>query len=321
MLYPILKFVRVSALPSAWADTLGGCALALAVSASGVFRFEPAKLPWLLLMTLGIYLGGMAHNDVAHFDKDRLLGKKRPLVTGELPPMAGFIVMLALFATGLLGAFMAGCAGEAAVLVLLVLAYNKLARGRATPDGFVQSGGSAALAVAVIAACRGLHVLLPLLAHAPESVVGHLVTRPLVWGFAATVVVWFMLVTSVSLFEDRGGGADALRWIARLAVPVVFAYPLYLLARPGQPVLVIGLIAPLLVLVALLWRYWQASDRAVADPNPRHVGMLVGAGIRSECLLMAALAWMLVPQQPGWGLAALLCFPAAILAARWVSPT
>jgi hypothetical protein len=49
--------------------------------------------------------------------------------------------------------------------------------------------------------------------------------------------------------------------------------------------------------------------------------MLVGAGIRSECLLMAALAWMLVPHQPGWGLAAALCFPAAIVAARWVSPT
>src|SRR5690606_36565534 len=62
-LSPVLKLVRLSALPSAWADQFGGMALALALAPVLGYRFDALKIAWLLPASLGVYLGGMALND------------------------------------------------------------------------------------------------------------------------------------------------------------------------------------------------------------------------------------------------------------------
>ena len=107
-LTPILKLVRLSALPSAWADQFGGMALASVLVGAGYWRFEPWKIALLLPMSFGIYLGGMALNDVLHVRKDRLLHKPRPLATGDLTLAQGWAITLLLFTLGIVCGFAAG---------------------------------------------------------------------------------------------------------------------------------------------------------------------------------------------------------------------
>ena len=316
---PVLKLVRLSALPSAWADQFGGMALAVALAPTMGYRFDAAKIAWLLPMSLGVYLGGMALNDVMHASKDRLLGKHRPIVTGELSWSGAWGVMAALFSVGLLSGLLAGVGGWVALLIVLVFVYNWLAMGRIEGGTVRQPFARAAASVVVIAFCRALHVSLPLLAHARlELISGNEAWRI----FAASVFLYFCLVTIVSLFEDSGGGRASLRSVSYLLYAAVLVFPAFLLARPGHassPVL--GVFIPLTVLAWLLVGLQGKLDVARHEPTPPNLGRTVGAGIRGECLLMCGFALMLAPQQPWWGLAALAMYPAATVLSKWISPT
>jgi len=315
----ILKLVRLSALPSAWADVFGGMALAVALASRLYYRVEVSRLPWLLLASLGVYLGGMACNDVMHARKDRLLGKRRPIVTGEISWQAAWIVMAALFGVGLLGGLIAGVAGWVALLIGLVFLYNWLAIGRIEGVKVRQPAARAAAGVAVIALCRALHVSLPLLAFGRlQSIVALEAWRL----FAASVFLYIGLVTVVSLFEDSGGGRKSLRSVSWLLYAAVLLFPAYVLAQPGasaRPVL--GVFVPLAVLAWLLVTMQGHLDAARREPAPANLGRTVGAGIRGECLLMCGFSLMLATNQPWWGLAALACYPAGKVLSRWISPT
>ena len=323
MIKGALKLVRLSALPSAWADQFGGMALAVLLVGAGYYRIDVSKLPWLLLASLGVYLGGMALNDVLHVRKDRLLGKQRPIVTGQISLPAAWGVTLALFAAGTLAGALAGVVGPVLALIALTFVYNHLAAGRIVGVNVKQPKAWAAASVLVIAACRAIHVCLPLLAHTGAERLPWLLANHMVVAlFAGSVFVYFCMVTVISLFEDSGGGKRALRAVSVLLLPVVFVLPLWLLARPGvAPSVVLGIVVPLLVLAALLTGLWHKLDAARKQPIPPKLGACVGAGIRGEALLMAGFALMLAPAQPWWGLAALACFPASVLLSRWISPT
>jgi hypothetical protein len=107
-----------------------------------------------------------------------------------------------------------------------------------------------------------------------------------------------------------------------LLTPVPLVLPLVVLARPGvAPSIVLGVLAPLLVAAALVLNLWRALDTARQSPTPPNLGKAVGAGIRGECLLMAAFALALAPMQPWWGLGAAALYPVGRVMARWVSPT
>lgn len=320
---PYLKLVRLSALPSALADVFGGMALAMALGPGfGLWHPGIDRLPWLLLATTGIYLGGMASNDVLHARKDGLLGKKRPIVTGEVTFKSAWALTCLLYAVGLAGAIVAGCAGPALLLVALTLLYNWLARGRIVGVHVTQPLGLSVAAVAVIALCRALHVLLPLFAYVPAQFPLVRLLDTIAPLFAASVFVYFALVTTVSLFEDTGGGRKALHAVQILLMPVPLALPVVVLMRPGAaPSFLLGVIAPLLIAVALLLGLWKALDVARESPTPPNLGKAVGTGIRGECLLMAAFALALVPLQPWWGLCALAMYPIGRVMTRWISPT
>lgn len=310
-----LKLVRLSALPSALADVLGGMALAVAL----VGGIGAGKLPWLLLASTGVYLGGMACNDVVHTRKDRLLGKRRPIVAGEISWQAAWTVMAALFVAGLVGGLMAGVGAWVALLIVLVFLYNWLAIGRIEGANVRQPFARATAGVAVIALCRALHVSLPLLAHASFPQIAGLETWRL---FAGSVFVYFCLVTIVSLFEDSGGGRTSLRGVSYALYAAVLLFPAYLLAQPGTaPSPILGVFLPLIVLALLLTGLQGKLDVARREPTPPNLGRTVGAGIRGECLLMAGFALMLAPQQPWWGLGALALYPVGWMLSKWISPT
>ncbi|MCA8913426.1 MAG: hypothetical protein KDB82_17130 [Planctomycetes bacterium] len=322
-LSPVLKLVRLSALPSAWADQFGGMALAFAMVGAGYWRFEPAKIALLLPMSFGVYLGGMALNDVLHVRKDRLLHKPRPIVTGDLSLAQGWAITLLLFAIGVGCGFAVGCGGAVLALVALIFLYNHLAAGRIRGVEVQHPKVWTVAGVAVIAACRAIHVLLPLMAHAgPNRLPTLLHTKTAVALFAGSVFGYFCLVTIVSLFEDSGGGRRALRIVSVLLLPTVLALPAYVLSRPGSagsPVL--GIFLPLLILASLLLMLWRKLDAAHREPIPPKLGACVGAGIRGEALLMAGFALMLAHERPWWGLLALACYPAGSILSKWISPT
>ena len=321
-LTPILKLVRLSALPSAWADQFGGMALAAAMLGAGYWQFLPGKIAWLLLMSLGVYLGGMALNDVLHVRKDRLLQKPRPIASGELSLATGWAVTLGLFGVGIAGGFMAGCGGPVLALIALIFLYNHLAAGKIVGVEVKQPKAWAVAGVIVIAACRGLHVSLPLIAHAGASRYPELLQRWTVALFAGSVFVYFCFVTIVSLFEDTGGGRKALLALSLLLVPVVLTLPVYLLAQPGQPASpILGVFIPLAILAWLLQGLWRKLDAARKDPIPPKLGACVSAGIRGEALLMAGFALVLSSAQPWWGLLALCMYPAGSVLSKWISPT
>lgn len=315
----VAKLVRVSALPSALADVFGGMALAYALAGRASFTVFPARLPWLILASLGVYLGGMALNDVMHARKDALLRKQRPIITGEITWSQAWVVMALLFAAGMIGAWLAGVAGWVALLIVLVFLYNWLAIGRIQGARVTQPFARAAAGVAVIALCRALHVSLPLFAFGRIE----LIVQQETWRlFAASVFLYFCLVTVVSLFEDSGGGKAALRSVAWLLYAAVLVFPAYLLGQPGSahsPVL--GVFVPLAVLAWLLVTLQRLLHIARREPTPPNLGRTVGAGIRGECLLMCGFALLLVPHQPLWGLAALACYPVGKVLSAWVSPT
>jgi 4-hydroxybenzoate polyprenyltransferase len=316
----VLKLVRLSALPSAWADQFGGMALAFAMVGAGYWRFEPAKIVWLLVMSLGVYLGGMALNDVLHVRKDRLLRKPRPIASGELKLSTGWLVTLGLFGVGIAGGFAAGCGGPVLALIALIFLYNHLAAGRIVGVEVKQPKLWAIASVVVIAACRGIHVSLPLLAHAGG--LPQLLRHTTVALFAGSVFLYFGFVTIVSLFEDTGGGRRALFALSLLLAPVVLTLPVYLLAQTGQPASpILGVFLPLALLAWLLHGLWRKLDAARKEPTPPKLGACVGAGIRGEALLMAGFALMLAPTQPWWGLLALTMYPAGSLLSHWISPT
>lgn len=313
---PVLKLVRVSALPSALADVFGGVALAWALLGA---EFEPLKLPWLLLATIGVYLGGMALNDVLHVRKDGLLRKKRPIVTREIGAGEARIVTAVLFGLGMLGGVLAGAAVWVALLILCILIYNLLAMGSVRGVQVVNPLPRAAAGVVVIALCRALHVSIPLLAHGAYGVLLETPHWPL---FAGSVFVYFCLVTVVSLFEDSGGGRFALRMVSWLLYPAVLAMPVYMMVTPphgGHELL--AFVLPALLAALLLVGLQGLLDKARKEPTPPNLGRTVGAGIRGEALLMATFAFLLAADQWWWGLLALTCWPASRIMSRWVSPT
>lgn len=315
----LFRLVRISALPSALADVFGGMALAIALAPRGYFTVNAAKLPWLLLATIGVYLGGMACNDLLHARKDTLLRKQRPIVAGEISWRGAWFVMAGLFVTAMVGGLLAGIAGWVALLIVLIFLYNWLAIGIIDGAQVRQPLPRAAAGVAVIALCRALHVSLPLLAFGNLTVLARMEAWRL---FAASVFLYFCLVTVVSLFEDTGGGRKALRSVAWLLYAAVLVFPAFVLSQPGSahsPVL--GVFVPLLVLAWLLVGLQKLLDTARKEPTPPNLGRTVGAGIRGECLLMAGFALLLAPHQPWWGLCALACYPVGKLLSKWVSPT
>ena len=318
MLKGALKLLRISALPSALADVLGGSALALAALPWVPHaHFAREKLPWLVLTSVGIYLGGMGLNDLLHRHKDAALNKPRPIVTGAISVEVAALLTSLLYAMGLGASVFAGCAVLALVLALATVAYNALALGKVERGQVRLSAPAALLGVATLAFARGLHVLLPLYAlsggqGAPFGAVSIVFT---------TVFAYFLLVTLVSLFEDSGGGRRALALVQAALLPVIFAVPLWSLAQGDRGHPLIEDLLPMVIAATLYLWLSYALLRARQEPTPRNLGRCVGLGIRGECLMMAAFALALLPQDPAWGAGAMLCFPAAALLSKWVSPT
>ena len=215
------QVLRVSLFGTAAADALAGFVLARGVSGAAV---DLEVLPLLVLVSLGLYHGGMALNDWADREEDLRVGRDRPLPRGLVAPSAVLAVALGLLAGAVALAFALGASvglGALALGVLVVL-YDLIGRGDL-------------LGPLLLGACRALNLSLPLLA------VGAPAELPLeVWSAPALYAGYVFTLSRLGRYEDGAASPLPLETPARLVrllallLPCVALLPVTGVTWPGR---------------------------------------------------------------------------------------
>ncbi|MFY1595691.1 SCO3242 family prenyltransferase [Micromonospora sp. WMMD737] len=303
----LAELVRAPAALSVPGDVVAGAA-----AAGTLGRRTPA----LAAASVLLYWAGMAANDWADRRLDAVERPERPIPSGRVAPGAALGLAAGLTAAGVALATAAG--GRRAATVAVPLA--------AAVWGYDLAAKSTAAGPAVMAACRGLDVLL--------GATGGRALRAV--PAAVTVAAHTWTVTALSRREVTGADAALpLRTLAGTALVAAGAAAPPLTrpdrrsragtgAAPADPSGRVPRRGPAGALPALLagWyaaRYGAAQARAAADPRPGRVRAAVGAGITGLPALQGALT-----ARAGAGLLGLVVAAAAPLGgrlARRISPT
>lgn len=361
----ILALIRIPNLPTTAADILGGALFAGALAGmahadlvSDALRSSLSytefsgvwwAIPLLMLASACLYSASIADNDVQHFEKDTLLNKRGPLVTGAITRGRAAVIAFAGHLAGILLA-----TGSGALLVLglskpaesdlsfavmafgalslwIVVAsrlYNALAAGRILktaevtsqwqPPGKLATGSG----VVLMASCRAANMSMGMLCGAIMSadlyrllyvegvermslqhVLAHHFSGHL-WIGAAVSLCYFIAVMGVSLAEDFGAKSRALILPFVLAQAACWTPALLALSSSGNDAA--RWLPVMFCSIALSTLLAQRFLRAIRDPKPRNIGMIVKWSIAGDCLLMAALAQVSLLDQPGWSVAVAL---------------
>ncbi|MGC5020835.1 SCO3242 family prenyltransferase [Micromonospora sp. DT47] len=239
-----------------------------------------------------LYWAGMAANDWADRRLDAVERPERPIPSGRVAPATAVGLAAGLTAAGLGLAAAAG--GRRATAVALPLA--------AAIWGYDLTAKNTAAGPAVMAACRGLDVLL--------GATGGRVARAV--PAALTVAAHTWTVTALSRREVTG--ADAALPLRTLAGTVLVA-----VAATASRQRDVTAALPVALAGWYVARYGGAQARVVAEPTAGRVRAAVGAGITGLPALQGALT-----ARAGAGLLGLAVAAAAPLGrrlARKVSPT
>ncbi|MFI7279108.1 SCO3242 family prenyltransferase [Micromonospora chersina] len=299
----LAELVRAPAALSVPGDVLSGAA-----AAGTLDRRTPALAGASVLL----YWAGMAANDWADRRLDAVERPERPIPSGRIRPATALGVAAGLTAAGLAVAGAAG--GRRATAVAVPLA--------ATIWGYDLLAKNTAAGPAVMAACRGLDVLLGASVgpargrggrEAPSA--GRGLVRALTAGSglvralpaALTVAAHTWTVTALSRREVSG--ADRRLPRATLAGTALVAATA--LGRP-DPV-------PVALAAGYAGRYGAAQARVLADPSPARVRAAVGAGITGLPALQGALTARAGARLLGLAVAA--AAPLGRRLARLISPT
>lgn len=302
----LAELVRAPAALSVPGDVIAGAAAAGALS---------PRTPALAGASVLLYWAGMAANDWSDRRLDAVERPERPVPSGRVTPAVAVGLAAGLTAAGV--GLAAAVGGRRAVALAVPLA--------ATIWGYDLLAKNTAAGPAVMAACRGLDVLL--------GASGGRVTRAL--PAAATVAAHTWTVTALSRREVSGAdatlpmrtlaGTAVVAASAAVAVPRARPAPAREAdqtgARPGRARAAAGVAAVLPAVLAGWYaaRYGAAQVEVVRDPSAGRVRAAVGAGITGLPALQGALT-----ARGGAGLLGLAVAAAAPLGrrlARKVSPT
>ncbi|MFF5171709.1 SCO3242 family prenyltransferase [Micromonospora sp. NPDC000089] len=278
----LVELVRAPAALSVPGDVVAGAA------AAGALGPRTAGLAGASTL---LYWAGMAANDWADRRLDAVERPERPIPSGRVTPAAAVGLAAGLTAAGLGLAAAAG--GRRATAVAVGLA--------ATIWGYDLAAKNTAAGPAVMAACRGLDVLLGATGGRPARAL----------PAALTVAAHTWTVTALSRREVTGADAALPRrtLAGTAAVALAAAAPTGSRTEP-LPVALAGWYAA---------RYGGAQARVLAEPSAGRVRAAVGAGITGLPALQGALT-----ARAGAGLLGLAVAAAAPLGARLarkVSPT
>ncbi|MEU4644093.1 SCO3242 family prenyltransferase [Micromonospora sp. NPDC023814] len=294
----LVELVRAPAALSVPGDVVAGAAAAGALD---------RRTPALAAASVLLYWAGMAANDWADRRLDAVERPERPIPSGRVAPGTALGLAAGLTAAGVALAAAAGGRRAASVAVPLAAAVW----------GYDLAAKSTAAGPAVMAACRGLDVLL--------GATGGRVLKAV--PAAVTVAAHTWTVTALSRREVTGADAALpLRTLAGTALVVAAATVPTGRARSAGPAMPrrrrgsAGVeVLPALLAGAYAARYGAAQARVVAEPSAARVRAAVGAGITGLPALQGALA-----ARAGAGLLGLAVAAAAPLGrrlARKVSPT
>ncbi|MFU8850117.1 SCO3242 family prenyltransferase [Micromonospora sp. SL1-18] len=308
----LAELVRAPAALSVPGDVLAGAAAAGALD---------RRTPALAGASVLLYWAGMAANDWADRRLDAVERPERPIPSGRVHPATAFGVAAGLTAAGLAVATAAGGRRATAVAVPLAAAiwgYDLFAKNTAAGP-------------AVMAACRGLDVLLgaspspapgrPVARSrrlGPAGGAGRSATRAgrvpavgrgLVRALPAALTVAAHTWTVTALSRREVSGADRRLPRATLAGTALVAATALSRTDPVPAALAAGYAT----------RYGSAQARVLADPSPARVRAAVGAGITGLPALQGALTARAGARVLGLAVAA--AAPLGRRLARLVSPT
>lgn len=299
----LAELVRAPAALSVPGDVLSGAA-----AAGTLGRRTPALAGASVLL----YWAGMAANDWADRRLDAVERPERPIPSGRIRPATALGVAAGLTAAGLALAGAAG--GRRATAVAVPLA--------ATIWGYDLLAKNTAAGPAVMAACRGLDVLLGASVGPARDRGGRKASpaargparalpagRGLVRALPAALTVAAHTWTVTALSRREVSGADRRLPRATLAGTALVAATA--LGRP-DPV-------PVALAAGYAGRYGAAQARVLADPSPARVRAAVGAGITGLPALQGALTARAGARLLGLAVAA--AAPLGRRLARLISPT
>ncbi|MFG1832176.1 SCO3242 family prenyltransferase [Micromonospora chersina] len=295
----LAELVRAPAALSVPGDVLSGAA-----AAGTLDRRTPALAGASVLL----YWAGMAANDWADRRLDAVERPERPIPSGRIRPATALGVAAGLTAAGLAVAGAAG--GRRATAVAVPLA--------ATIWGYDLLAKNTAAGPAVMAACRGLDVLLgasvgPARGRGGREAAPAARALPagsgLVRALPAALTVAAHTWTVTALSRREVSGADRRLPRATLAGTALVAATA--LGRP-DPV-------PVALAAGYAGRYGAAQARVLADPSPARVRAAVGAGITGLPALQGALTARAGNRLLGLAVAA--AAPLGRRLARLISPT
>lgn len=280
----LAELVRVPAALSVPGDVIAGAA------AAGTLN---RRTPGLAAASVCLYWAGMAANDWADRELDAVERPERPIPSGRVSPRAALGLAAGLTAAGVGLAAWAG--GRRALATAVPLA--------ATVWAYDVKAKNTAAGPAVMAACRGLDVLLGASGGRAAKAV----------PAALTVAAHTYTVTALSRREVSG--ADATLPAATLAGTVAVA------ATAAGATRARGWRAVLPVALAgwYLTHYGRAQARAAAQPDAARVRAAVGSGITGLPTLQGTLAARTGAGVTGLALAALA--PLARRLVRRISAT
>ncbi|WPP53579.1 UbiA-like protein EboC [Catalinimonas niigatensis] len=285
-----IKLMRPANVVTAIADIMAG----FAASGMVVFWLENAEggptLFWLVMSTIGLYAGGVVFNDVFDAELDQIERPERPIPSGAASVFSAGTFGALLLAAGIFSAWMVS---DTSLLLALFIAACALVY-----DGWGKH--QAVLGPVNMGLCRGANLLLGV------SAVPAVLTE--VWYISLIPIVYISAITMISRGEVHGGDRSTLRW-AGIMYGVIFI-SLILLAWVFSAAF--WQVLPFLALLAYF--IFPPLFRALRDPQPKHIGMAVKAGILSLIILDAALATAFA----GWlyGLLVVLLFPVSRLVAK-----
>ncbi|WP_433529425.1 SCO3242 family prenyltransferase [Micromonospora sp. CA-263727] len=281
----LAELVRAPAALSVPGDVVAGAAAAGALG---------PRTPALAAASVLLYWAGMAANDWADRALDAVERPERPIPSGRVAPGLAVGLAAGLTAAGVGLAAVAGGRRAAAVAVPLA----------ATVWGYDLVAKNTAAGPAVMAACRGLDVLL-----------GAANGRP-VRALPAAVTVAAHTWTVTALSRREVDGADRrlpLRTLAGTALVAASA------ALPPGARRRAGVSLPAVLAGWYVARYGTAQARVVDRPTAGRVRAAVGAGITGLPALQGALTARAGANL--LGLAVAMAAPLGRRLARKVSPT
>jgi 4-hydroxybenzoate polyprenyltransferase len=249
----LVELVRAPAALSVPGDVVAGAAAA---------RVLGPRTPALAGASVCLYWAGMAANDWADRNVDAVERPERPIPSGRVSPGLALGLAAGLTAAGVAVAGLVG--GRRALAVAAPLA--------GTVWAYDLGGKDTAAGPALMAACRGLDVLL-------GASAGRLRTAV---PAAMTVAAHTYTVTALSRHEVHGGDRQVpvATLAATAAVTLAAGVPRRAGARAGLAALLAGWYAA---------RYGATQARAAADPGAARMREAVVAGITGLPVLQGAL--------------------------------